>query len=74
MFAEIFNNPYFDTSFMTEIKGSECTCPVCKKDLAGYTKEYVEKHLRRCGSIEPKYIYSDKGRGRPPKKKKITTC
>ena len=74
MFAESFNNPYYDSTIMSNKTDAGLRCPVCNADMTSYTKEHVEKHLRRCSAIEPKYVYSDKGPGRPPKKKKISTC
>ena len=44
-------------------------CRYCNKDLSGYTDEYARKHVLKCSThIKPKYVYSDRKRGRPSKK------
>ena len=43
-------------------------CPVCNKDLRGYSYAYRRKHIERCMSSKPKYLYSDRPRGRPSKR------
>ena len=32
-------------------------CPVCKRDLSGYTPEHKRKHIDRCRRSKPKYVY-----------------
>jgi len=46
-------------------------CPFCNKDLSSYERSLVEKHIAKCRSLlKPKYIYSDRKRGRPSNKEK----
>lgn len=46
-------------------------CPVCKKDLSGFPSAYRRKHIEKCMRSKPRYVYSDRPRGRPPTKKHI---
>ncbi len=46
-------------------------CPVCNKDLSGFPPAYRRKHIERCMRSKPKYVYSDRPRGRPSTKKHI---
>ena len=48
-------------------------CPVCKKDLSTYSWELRRKHISRCMRTKPSYVYSDRGRGRPMKKRPVKT-
>lgn len=46
-------------------------CPICNKDLSGYTAEHKRKHIARCMRTKPLHIYTDRPRGRPSTKKHI---
>ena len=46
-------------------------CPVCNKDLSGFPPAYRRKHIERCMRSKPKYVYSDRPRGRPATKRHI---
>ena len=48
-------------------------CPICHKDISGYSNEHKRKHIDRCRRTKPKYLYSDCPRGRPSKRKPIRT-
>ena len=48
-------------------------CPSCGKDLDGYTREYRVKHIYRCMRCRPKYVYTGRPVGRPPRRRPIKT-
>lgn len=48
-------------------------CPICNKDISSYTDELKRKHIDRCRRTKPKYVYSDRPCGRPPKRRPIKT-
>lgn len=70
MFVKNFNATYIDTAFMSEDPEAAERCPICKKDLSTYSVEHRRKHISRCTRSKPSYVYSDRGAGRPPKKRK----
>ena len=62
-----------DKSKLEVIDPTVDRCPVCNKDLTGYTLEYRRKHIASCMGSKPKYIYSNNPCGRPSTKKHIRT-
>ena len=70
MFIKNFNTTYHNTFHMSEDSEAAERCPICKKDLSTYSIEHRKKHISRCTRSKPSYVYSDRGAGRPPKKRK----
>ncbi len=55
------------------MNGAPLRCPTCNKDLSVFAYYGITKHLVRCATHRPVYVYRDNPPGRPRKHEPIRT-